>query len=381
MVRDRSSVSEQRSSGPNGQDRDLHDLEEEQRWLARYADELRRAAEDQTASDSDQTESDADQSRSDLDRELSDRDQLASDRDQRASDRDQATSDKDLKRHPDIVSKEAHEASRAGRQAGSWERDRTSHIRALNAEERALQALGRDESARRRDRTAGARDATAERRDQQSAQLEQSIASRGWTIHAALEIAARTRVRAAEDRARAAEDRAQAAVDRERAALERTESLAELRHAHLDALTGALRRAAGEQALQGEIDRARRGDGKLVFAFVDVDSLRDLNNREGHAAGDALLQDVVSAIEADVRSYEPVVRYGGDEFVCAMSGVDVGQAERRFTAIKESITADHAGRAISIGLAELRPDDTLSDVVGRADTALLAARHEDPVGD
>jgi diguanylate cyclase (GGDEF)-like protein len=380
-VRDRSGVSEQRSSGPNGQGRDLHELEEEQRWLARYADELRRAAEDQTTSDSEQTESDADQSRSDLDRELSHRDQLASERDQRASDRDQSASDQDLKRHPDTASREAHDVGRAGRQAGSLERDMTSQVRALNAEERALQALGRDESARRRDRTAEARDSAAERRDQQSAQLEQSVASRGWTMHAALEIAAQTRTRAAEDRARAAEDRAQAAVDRERAALERTESLTELRRAHLDALTGALRRGAGEMAIQGEIDRARREDGRLVLAFVDVDSLRDLNNREGHAAGDALLQDVASAIQGDMRSYEPVVRYGGDEFVCAMSSVDVGQAERRFAAIRESITADHSGEAISIGLAELRPDDSLSDLVGRADTALLAARREAPVRD
>jgi diguanylate cyclase (GGDEF)-like protein len=370
-------VPEQRSIGPDGPAGDLHQLEEEQRWLARYADELRRAAQDQTASDSEQTESDADQSRSDLDRELSERDQLSSDRDQRASDRDQAASDRDLEGHPDSGVKDAHEVSRAGREAGRLERDKTSQVRALNAEDRARQALGRDESARRRDRTADQRDIAAEERDQQSAQVEQLIASRGWTMHAALEIA----TRAAEDRAKAAEDRAQAALDRERAALERSEALAELRHAHLDALTGALRRGAGDEALQGEMDRAQRRDGRLVLAFVDVDSLRELNNREGHAAGDALLRDVVSAIQADVRSYEPVVRYGGDEFVCAMSGVDVGQAEIRFAAISESITADHAGEAVSIGLAELRPDDSLGDLVGRADTALLAARRVDPGGD
>lgn len=374
-------MSEQRSSGPDGPVRDLHQLEEEQRWLARYADELSRAAEDQTASDADQTESDADQSRADADRELSERDQLASDRDQRASDRDQVASDKDLERHPGTGSKEAHEVSRAGREAGTLERDRTTQVRALTGEERARQALGRDESARRRDRTAEDRDLAAERHDRESAELEQLIASRGWTMHAALELAARTRTRAAEDRTRAAEDRAQAALDRERAALEREDALTELRHAHLDALTGALRRGAGEVAIQGEIDRARRGDGKLVLAFVDVDSLRDLNNRQGHAAGDTLLRDVVSAIQADVRSYEPVVRYGGDEFVCAMAGVDAGQAEERFASIRESITADHAGEAISIGLSELLPDDSLDDLVGRADTALLASRFEDPSGD
>src|SRR5215207_2900785 len=68
------------------------------------------------------------------------------------------------------------------------------------------------------------------------------------------------------------------------------------------------------------------------------------------------------------------VRYGGDEFVCALSGVDLGQAKRRFTAIRDSVAADRAGEALSVGMAELRPEDSLGDLVGRADAALLAAR-------
>jgi diguanylate cyclase (GGDEF)-like protein len=355
-------------------DEDRARLEEEQRWLARLAEEQRRAAEDQSASDEDQTASDADQSLSDLDRELSERDQLASDRDQNAAERDQAASDRELELHPDEASRLAHEAGRAGREAGRLERDQASGARTLATEERASHAARRDESARQRDLTANARDRAAEQRDREAVDLEQEIALRGSSLQAALTLAAQTRSRATADRTRAAEERRQAARDRARAATERAEVLAELRRAQMDALTGAFRREAGEMALQEAIDHARLGDGRLVLAFVDVDSLRDLNKREGHGAGDALLRDVVSAVRANGGSSEPIVRYGGDEFVCALPGVDLGQAKRRFTAIRDSVAANRAGEVLSVGLAELRPEDSLSDLVGRADTALLAAR-------
>jgi diguanylate cyclase (GGDEF)-like protein len=374
VVRDRSGVAKQRIGGDPGDDGYDHGREEEERWLARYAEEQSRTAEDQTESDDDQTASDADQSLSDLDRELSERDQLASDSDQRASDRDQDASDQELRRHPDEASRRAHEAGRASRQAGALERDQASQVRALSAEERAGLAALRDESAWKRDRTAETRDSAAERRDRHAVALERKLAARGSSLNAALELATQTRLRAAEDRARAAEDRAQAAFDRERAANERAEVLAELRHAHVDDLTGALRRGAGDRALVGEIERAKRDDGQLVLAFVDVDSLREVNNRDGHPAGDVLLRSVVSAIRSNMRSYEPIVRYGGDEFVCAMSGIDIAQAEKRFVTIRGALSGDGLSGAISVGLAELRPEDGLTDLVERADTAMLDAR-------
>jgi diguanylate cyclase (GGDEF)-like protein len=373
-------VAPEQLSGSEERESDRHRVEEEQRWLARYAEEQNRAAEEQTASDADQTTSDADQSLSDLDGELADRDQLASERDQRAADRDQEASDRELTTHPDEASRQAHEAGLASRQAGRLERDQASGERSRTAGERVGQAVRRDENARQRDQVAEARDGVAERRDRESAALERKIAARGSSLDAALRLSAQTRTRAAEDRARAAEDRQQAALDRARAADERAEVLDELGHAHLDELTGALRRGAGDRALEVEIQRARRADGKLVLAFVDVDSLRELNNRDGHVAGDALLRNVVSAIRSNTRAYEPIVRYGGDEFICALSGVDLGQAEERFTTIRDTLATGRARGRISVGLAELRAEDRLGDLVARADTALLHARQQHPLG-
>ncbi len=340
--------------------------------LSEAADDQIAAASDQSFSDTDQTASDSDQTASDEDQELSARDQEASNRDQLASDRDQAMSDRELEDHPGTAAKTAHDLGLAERQEGSRDRKESTETRSGAAERRARLANERDEIASGRDLTARTRDGDADRRDRESAKIERKMGSRGSPLRSALVHAAEIRAQAARDRARAADDRAQAATDRQRAAEEREEALAELRRAHLDELTGAFRRGSGDAALQGEIDRARRGDGRLVLAFVDVDGLREVNNRDGHPAGDNLLRGVVAAIRSKIRSYEPIVRFGGDEFVCTMSSLDLDQAEKRFKSIQEMVGA--RGGAVSVGLAKLQPEQTLDDLIDRADAALLESR-------
>jgi len=342
--------------------------------LSEASEDQAAAALDQSSSDADQIASDLDQTASDADAELAARDQRASDRDQRASDRDQAVSDRELREHPGEAAQVTHDVNLAERAAGSKDRREAGETRAIAAEDRLRLAARRDETAWHRDLTAQARDSAADRRDRDSAKIERKMASRGTPLRTAISHAAEVRIHAAKDRAKAAEDRAQAAADRQRAAEERAVALAELRQTHIDELTGALRRGSGEKALQGEIERARRSHAPLVLAFVDVDGLREINNRDGHSAGDALLQKVVSAIRTKVRPYEPIVRFGGDEFVCAVSGVDMAQAEQRFEEIQGSLTGSPAGGGVTVGLAELREEDTLAELIGRADAALLDTR-------
>ena len=161
-------------------------------------------------------------------------------------------------------------------------------------------------------------------------------------------------------------------ASRERGRLE-----AELQAAHLDDLTGAYRREMGRLALSHEIDRARRSDGRFVVAFVDVDRLKTVNDRDGHAAGDRVLQSVVLAMRTRLRSFDPIIRYGGDEFVCGLAGTDITEAEHRFDLIGMAVEAD-ARVGISVGLAELEPGDTADALTERADLAMLevkAAHH------
>ncbi len=181
---------------------------------------------------------------------------------------------------------------------------------------------------------------------------------------------------AASDRASAGGDRSAAAADREAATNDRYEARADLRHAQHDELTGALGRELGTIALEHEINRARHGNGRLMLAFVDVDRLKQVNDAQGHVAGDALLQHVVAAIQTHLRSYDPIVRFGGDEFVCALANSTLEQARHRFQQIEAAVGQMHPNTSISVGLATLRPEDTLRQLMIRGDKALYEAKRK-----
>jgi diguanylate cyclase (GGDEF)-like protein len=141
-------------------------------------------------------------------------------------------------------------------------------------------------------------------------------------------------------------------------------------------LTGTLRRDRGTADLQREIDRARRSDGLLILAFVDVDGLKTINDTRGHAAGDRALRAVAAALVDGLRSYDLVVRYGGDEFLCGLPGTDLDAAQRRFDAVARTLVEQNPGTSVSIGLAELANPDTLDALTARADASLYAARRD-----
>jgi diguanylate cyclase (GGDEF)-like protein len=187
------------------------------------------------------------------------------------------------------------------------------------------------------------------------------------------------RAGASADRARAEQDRTDAEADRAAAAGELARVENELRSAHFDDLTGVYRRDVGRLALAHEIDRSRRSDGRFVLAFIDVDGLKVVNDRDGHAAGDRVLENVVSEIRHRLRSYDVVVRYGGDEFVCGIAATDLADTQHRFDTINAAIEAG-SGAGISVGLAALGEGETLDELIERADAGMLEVKKERRVG-
>jgi diguanylate cyclase (GGDEF)-like protein len=321
---------------------------------------------DQALSDEDQSAADTDQTLADADQSAAADDQSSADGDQRASDQDQATSDRDHASHAGLsaADESAYDTSRN-------EREIESSKRLGNRRRRANTGQGRDTTAATRDRTANARDEVDRSRHAGATTASADVPdpNEAALLRQLEDLAAQ----AAADRARAAIDRARAAVDRANAARERARLEAELRQAHLDELTGAYRRDLGRLELSHEIDRARRADGRFVVAFVDVDRLKEVNDHDGHAAGDHVLQTVVREIRARLRSFDPIIRYGGDEFVCGLSGTDLAEAKRRFDSIGSAIEADaHVG--ISVGFAALTSGDTADALTERADVAMLETK-------
>ena len=238
---------------------------------------------------------------------------------------------------------------------------------------RGESAAGRLASAEERDRDALARDREAARRDRVAAEIE------GRPDAALAEI----RLHAERDRAKAAADRARAAADREAAARERDEirrALARARQEVIDAatdgLTGALTRGFGLDQIAREIERARRTGGTLTVAFVDVDRLKEVNDSQGHAAGDQLLRLAAATMRETLRPYDIVVRYGGDEFLCAMPNISKSAALKRMTAIAATLSAADTRHSIAFGLAEHQRDAvTPAELIALADADMIATRH------
>ncbi|HET6911076.1 MAG TPA: GGDEF domain-containing protein [Mycobacteriales bacterium] len=162
--------------------------------------------------------------------------------------------------------------------------------------------------------------------------------------------------------------------DRRLAAEDRRQAAHYLSAAYRDDMTGALNRRPGREQMQALFDRARRDDSALTFVFVDVDGLKLVNDSLGHDQGDALLAAVGSALRLSLRSYDLVVRYGGDEFVCALPGATADAAKEGLARVRSALDRLVPGATVSAGCAELRPADNLDDVIRRADFDLYRAR-------
>jgi diguanylate cyclase (GGDEF)-like protein len=85
-----------------------------------------------------------------------------------------------------------------------------------------------------------------------------------------------------------------------------------------------------------------------------------------------LLRRAVRAIRAHVRTYDLIVRLGGDEFLCVLSEMSVLTASQRFEAIKAALAEEPGAPQIRVGIAALRPEDTAGELVKRADSELPA---------
>ncbi len=151
---------------------------------------------------------------------------------------------------------------------------------------------------------------------------------------------------------------------------------------HHDSLTGLLNRRAIEYLLARESQRLLRFGEQFSLLIIDIDHFKRINDRLGHAAGDAVLCAVAQALQAHAREVDRVARFGGEEF-CALLPHTLHEGallagERLREAINqvcipwndEMITV-----TISIGVATADdPEESLEDLLKRADQALYRAK-------
>jgi diguanylate cyclase (GGDEF)-like protein len=151
-----------------------------------------------------------------------------------------------------------------------------------------------------------------------------------------------------------------------------------------DVLTGLLNRRAMERLLDAEVQRQRRfGDGHAILS-VDIDRFKQINDRWGHAAGDAVLVRVAQALCDASREVDRVARMGGEEFCLLLPGVDQAGAERMAQRLLEVVRglqyAEVDGSlkvTVSIGVVVVgSAAEPLPALLRRLDDALYAAKHQ-----
>jgi diguanylate cyclase (GGDEF)-like protein len=162
---------------------------------------------------------------------------------------------------------------------------------------------------------------------------------------------------------------------------ERTEKLERL--AHRDPLTSALNRRGFERAFAQEQNRLRRAGRASGIALIDLDLFKPINDAHGHQAGDNAIIQVVTRIQSELRSYDVLARWGGDEFIVLIGDCDLNRLSSVLAKIVAQIAREPIRLAsgaeirvtVSIGASIVSPDQTLEAAAADADAALYAAKN------
>jgi diguanylate cyclase (GGDEF)-like protein len=151
----------------------------------------------------------------------------------------------------------------------------------------------------------------------------------------------------------------------------------------VDPLTGTLNRRGFERELKRSLAYAKRYGASATLIYLDLDDFKPVNDRHGHAAGDAVLKAVAAALVRQVRASDVVARIGGDEFVVLLWNVSDANAAAKAAALEAAVYATpvrfaHSTLVVgaSAGVASIGPLDTPADVLGRADADMYARKAE-----
>lgn len=158
---------------------------------------------------------------------------------------------------------------------------------------------------------------------------------------------------------------------------------AELRHqVATDALTGVASHGQCLSALGQALSLAKRNGTPLCIAMVDLDHFKRVNDGYGHQVGDDVLRDVAGRMQAAVRNFDTVGRYGGEEFLIIMDNADRETALEIIERVRQRVgnepirtRSDTIHITLSAGISVMRPDDNTDSLIHRADRALYVAKH------
>lgn len=153
--------------------------------------------------------------------------------------------------------------------------------------------------------------------------------------------------------------------------------------AQKDGLTGINNRQYFEQLASSELKKAKRYHTGLCAVMTDIDQFKSINDTNGHLAGDRVLQAFARALNANIREYDILGRYGGDEFIILLPHTGFKEAsalmKRIRTLLKVPLIMDDGATievTCSYGISELEEDDSMETLAARADSEMYRMKNE-----
>lgn len=140
--------------------------------------------------------------------------------------------------------------------------------------------------------------------------------------------------------------------------------------AYLDHLTKLYTRTFfHEEWLPKEIERQSRRNGRIAFIFIDLDNLKEINDKFSHHVGDEALKILAKAVKENIRLTDAAVRYGGDEFLIALPEESIETAKKIIARIRRSLKKEKfkVGISITAGIAEWEVGEDVMKIIKEAD--------------
>lgn len=149
-----------------------------------------------------------------------------------------------------------------------------------------------------------------------------------------------------------------------------------------DPLTELFNRRYMTHLADAEVTRFNRAQNSLGILLIDIDHFKSINDTFGHEIGDTVLVKVAEILRGQLRKQDLISRWGGEEFLVILPELEINEAQLSAERVRQSFiaydwvaaTEQHINPTISVGVTQLKPNESLSNAIAQADKALYRSK-------
>ena len=146
-----------------------------------------------------------------------------------------------------------------------------------------------------------------------------------------------------------------------------------------DEKTGIYNHRFFKTVFEMELEKAKRGKQKLCLVIIDIDFFKKFNDKYGHLVGDEILLELAKTLQGEIRKYDILARFGGEEFFVLLPETTIARAKQVAERLRKSLWVRSSRMrkynvTISLGITEYKQMDSMNRMINRADKALYISK-------